>query len=444
MTASRRHVVILARDWAIVAAVLLGSGSAQSPKPPPAMAVVAGSVREPDGSAVSGARVELRRRSDSFSAAPTPFTVTNPDGTFRIDGVSPGAYHVSVSRPAFVRTYYSKNQKLVDNPGDLLEVPAGGTIRLNFVVLRAGAISGRVIDPFGQPAVRAEVIASAVHQRSSSGGFDTYVPPLTTDVDGSYRLGGLEPGEYRVVAKLADMRAAPFGSSDGPTKILKPTYHPSTTAPEDAGLVAVTAGVETSGVDITMQLHPTYRITGQILGLPEGARVSISISSSEDRFTPTVTATGTFDSLEQVPAGRYEVIVRTTGRPAGPNLWAKADIVVSRNIENLVLAMQGTSTVTGLVVNAKGLPAENVSVGLIPLESSFNQGGGAFAIPSGKTNATGEFVITDLFPGSYRVIVTGTQTEFRTEASLTGTPLSDNTFEIPPGQSVSGLAIHIR
>jgi hypothetical protein len=56
----------------IVAAMLLSSGNTQSPSRPFELAVVTGTVREPDGSSVSGAKVELRRPSDRANAIKSP------------------------------------------------------------------------------------------------------------------------------------------------------------------------------------------------------------------------------------------------------------------------------------------------------------------------------------------------------------------------------------
>ena len=433
--------MVFARVILILATMLLGISTTQSAARLPEAAVVAGTVREPDGAPVGGARVELRRPSP-LGREITSLTVTNADGSFRIETVAPGEYYARVSRAGFVGAYYSKDQQPVDSPGDILDIAPAATIRLTFMLLRAGAISGRVIDPFGLPAVRAEVSAVAVRQRKGSSVFDEWVPSLPTDVDGSYRLGGLAPGEYRVVARLADMRSAPLGASDGPTRILRPTYHPAAITAEDAGVVSVKSAMETPGIDIAMHLHPSYRIKGQILGLPEGASVSMSITSADVAVSPVVTPTGAFDSLDELPAGRYQVIARITGRPPEPTLWAKAEVTVTGNIDGLFLPLQRTSTVTGLVVNAKGLPVPGVSVGLVPLESSFNLGGGVVATPSGKTSATGEFVIPDLFPGTYRVIVTSAGSAEKVETSLNGDLLANGRFEIR--QSVSGLTIRIR
>ena len=65
------------------------------------------------------------------------------------------------SAARFVPTYYSKGPSPVDARGDHLELSAGSTTRMNFVLLQAGAVSGRVSNAFGLPVVRAEVSAVA-------------------------------------------------------------------------------------------------------------------------------------------------------------------------------------------------------------------------------------------------------------------------------------------
>jgi hypothetical protein len=432
--------MLIARTSIAVAACLLGTAWSQNTNRAAGIGVMTGTVRAADGSAVSGAKVELGELSFGWTSARLA-AITSADGAYRIE-VREGEYYVGVSRAGFVPTFYSKGPSPVDGPGDLLGISAGSTARLNFVMVPAGAITGKVINAFGVPAVRAEVSAVALRQHSSSGPFNHYLPPLPTDVDGSYRLAGLAPGEYRVLARPRDRAPAPLGTSDGPMRMERPTYHPATIVLEDAAIVTVGSGAEVSGIDITMRLHPVYRLKGQIIGLPEGASISMTIRSADVLLSPAVAASGTFDSFERLPAGRYQVTAQTSGRPSGANLWASADVVVTRDVDDFLLPLQGTSTLTGMVLGVKDVPRPGIRVLMVPLDSPFRERA-VQAVPSGTTNAAGEFAVTDLFPGRYGIRAWASG-ELNLEVWLSNVQLAHEIVEIPPGQSVSGLAIRIK
>jgi hypothetical protein len=157
-------------------------------------AAIEGRVLDAGGAPASGARVAAR-----FAEIPSlagadlhapGADVTKADGTFRIEGLEPGLYDLVATAEDHA-------------PGRADGVKAGAT----GVVLRlgvSGAIAGTVRDPGGAPLAAFAVVVTL--QRGSL----EREPAATRsflDAEGRYRIEGLGPGSYEVVAAALD--AAP-------------------------------------------------------------------------------------------------------------------------------------------------------------------------------------------------------------------------------------------
>ena len=137
-----------------------------------------------------------------------------------------------------------------------VQVTPGGSATVNFRLDRGGAITGRVLDHEGDPLVRAQV--TAVQRRNLSGtwrltstGSGSFA---STDDLGQYRLYGLPPGDYYVVASY--LMPGPMidqPRSDSQPKLgYAPTFYPSTVALEGAQKVTVRSGKDTSGIEVSL------------------------------------------------------------------------------------------------------------------------------------------------------------------------------------------------
>jgi hypothetical protein len=110
--------------------------------------------------------------------APTPFT----DGKFVVALPSPGAYRVELKGPGFSKSSQE------------LRVERGQVYRLNFTLKTGGMIKGRVMDAVGRPVQEGDVFYKD--------GNASYGVPI--DRDGTYRIEGLAPGQYRVTVMAGD------------------------------------------------------------------------------------------------------------------------------------------------------------------------------------------------------------------------------------------------
>jgi hypothetical protein len=158
---------------AIISALAL-SVRAQPPRENPTSTfqgiIISGRVvADETGDAVPNARVTLTTATQG-----TPVVLTDGDGRFAL-GAAPGRYGVAASKTGYART-------------GVAPMTAGQPVEIR--LQRGAAISGRVVDGFGDPVVSARVVAET---RSSGPAGVTVVATSDTDDRGEYRLAGL-PG----------------------------------------------------------------------------------------------------------------------------------------------------------------------------------------------------------------------------------------------------------
>src|SRR4051812_25603966 len=137
---------------------------------------------------------------------------------------------------------------------------------------RGSAVSGRILDEFGEPVSDASV---SVMRSVYSGGRRRLVPAgrasMTNDL-GTFRVFGLPPGEYYLTATLRTIDTMVMdmlggASAGGPTGSnnnsgYASTYYPGTPNPAEAQRVSLALGQELSGLDIQMQPVKLARISG--------------------------------------------------------------------------------------------------------------------------------------------------------------------------------------
>ncbi|OFW03549.1 MAG: hypothetical protein A3H96_20145 [Acidobacteria bacterium RIFCSPLOWO2_02_FULL_67_36] len=350
----------------------LAAQAPQAPAPPgaPAGATVRGRVTDgATGRPLRMARVALT------SVTPGPnalerFTRTGPDGTFQFKDVPAARVTVTASKPRYITLQYQ--QKLPEKAGRPLDIAAGRTVdAIDFVLLRAAAITGRVLDELGEPVSNAWVSAmkTGYDERGralvSAGG-------ATTNDLGDYRISQLPPGDYYVVAAE---RLDGFGSEmDADIGFVKTAY-PSTADLKDARGVAVRAGLDTAGIDIALLPAHAARVAGTVLsgdgqpaanvwlvlqaiGNGPGAGIGADTYSGAD---------GGF-LLPRVAPGRYELHARMNSKP---NEGAVVPLDVSGDeITGLIVPITRGGRMVGRVVPPAGVPparAADAKINAVPV-----------------------------------------------------------------------------
>jgi hypothetical protein len=317
--------------------------------------------------------------------------VTDDQGRFRLDRLPAGQFSITATKPAYLQGAFGAT--LPGRAGVPIVLAAGQHLaNVTLTMARGAAIGGSVRLQNGEPAADSDV---SVYRIPPGGGEQTLVEAarLTTDDHGAFRAYGLMPGEYVVAALLSRGRtsdvaaiataemdrvleslrrrtivATPSARPEAPSVpassgsyTTAPVFYPGVTSPADAGVIALSAGDERTGVDFAVRYTRTASVEGTIQQA-DGSTPPVQMAIITGRLRlPTMdaaaprnsesraTATGTFKYTNFVP-GRYVIAART---PAAPWSYAQAEVdVASDDVQGLALVLQPAMRLTGRVVFA--------------------------------------------------------------------------------------------
>jgi hypothetical protein len=330
--------------------------------------MIAGVVVESNTEVSPIRRVEVRVSSVEGGASQT--TYTDDAGRFAFPTLAAGRYTLAASKPGYLRAAYGARRH--DRPGTPITLGEGQQLAdLRLTLSRGGVITGRITDQHGLPAagvdVRVMEIRTVLGERQLRPA-RTYGGLLGESADdrGIYRLYGLPPGEYVVVASprlgprgeiraMTDreiqeaLRAArqPAGRRGAaPTNTVgggvaaggrsasrqadedalmvgvAPIYYPGTSTAADAATIRLGPGEERPAVDFTLPLVQTASIEGGVVAPPgvppQGVQLLLVATGQAgmaglggpgllNRATPNTE--GVF-SFTAVPPGRYTLTAR--------------------------------------------------------------------------------------------------------------------------------------
>jgi hypothetical protein len=254
---------------------------------------------------------------------------TDDDGRYTLAQVPAGEYTLTAGRAGYVEASFG--QITSRTPPRRVTVADGSTVGpLDFQLSRGGVITGRVVDDAGEPAERVAVRAMQQVRRGGQSRAGGASQTDQTDDQGHYRLFGLPPGEYLVIAEPADRRGwrTRDGLVQGVDVDIIPTYGPGTVNPADAIRVQVQAGLE-AAMDVQLVAARVATVRGRVLtstGDPLGAgSVRLEMQGGDyggmNRGGP-ITSGGQFE-IDGVAPGTYTVIAQgvmrgTSDGSAGP------------------------------------------------------------------------------------------------------------------------------
>jgi 5-hydroxyisourate hydrolase-like protein (transthyretin family) len=209
-----------------------------------------------DDAPASGVLVLLAEKSGQWNRGTIARTRTDQNGLYRFGDLRPGSYEVTINGAdhRFVPANDS-SAKVLLNADQNLE-------GLDFALLHSGAVTGRVVDSAGRPAVGA--ILDADQWDGELRVFGNRIRTLVeTDDRGAYRLFGLPAGQYTISVQLSFTDRTP-------------TYYPGTRDSQKASKVQVVADLEASNVDIVIgspEKPKGYTISGHVIDVDTGEPV---------------------------------------------------------------------------------------------------------------------------------------------------------------------------
>lgn len=309
---------------------------------------------------VPGAIVQLFQ---SQSLTPIAFTVTDQQGSYTFSGIQPGSYLVTASEFNYASSSIGAT------------VAANQQVQANILLQpNPASISGQVTDAFGSPINNASV--RILDQNETLVGF------ALTGADGTYAIGNIPAGSFKLVVSAEGYQTALSG-------------------------ISLSAGEQRTNVDFSLSANPG-RISGTVTdasGNPiTGAVVTVRIIGAGGVVVATVVtdSDGNY-TAGSLPPGSYTVTVTAQGfetRTVGAIV--QSDTTTTTNV-----SLTGIfGSITGVVLNNLALPITTASVAV----SLFDENGILLFTTNAQSN--GSFTFPQVAPGNY--VITASASGFVT------------------------------
>lgn len=375
--------------------------------------------------------------------------LTDADGRWTVRDLPAGRFTVSVSKAGYVRLSYGQRRPFEAGKG--VDIAAGQSVeKLDVALPRGSAVTGRVLDEFGEPLANASVSAL---RYAFAGGQRRLLPTGNidrTDDLGQFRVHGLAPGDYYISARP---NSAPFLETSESAVGYAETFYPGSLNIAEATRIHLEVGQEAQSIFITLTPTRVATISGTAT-TSDGKPVNSGMIWLHS--TSNLTSSGTQRrsvrdgrwTFEGIRPGEYQLAlqhipdlaqVARTGTTSNMKIAevAQAPITVTgEDMSNIALVSAVGGRVTGRVRFEGGPPTSRATiraVGFLP---------GATALGDRATPAAdGSFSLTGL-SGRLLIRPSGLPPEWLLESvSRDGQEIVDTGFDIAPGQEISGLEV---
>ncbi len=396
----------------------------QKPKAEGNCSVIGRVVSATDGSPLRSARVGLAQ-ADVRDHPQVYGETTDNEGRFELKKVVAGRYRFFASHIGYLdQSYQAKSTER--GQGAMLSLLPGQEITdVLFRLVRAGVITGKVVDDAGEPMIGVSV--AVLHKPSEeeledAGPRARKVEMRTasvrqTDDRGEYRIFGLRPGEYFVKAtETGTYMGGGQDSGMGQQRMIlqslgsqfAPMYFPGVLQPDQAQAVVLRAGEEVQA-DFAMRRIKLVEVAGRVMGADGGpqteAYVQLSATGVEDWLSGLGTSTdskGEF-SIKGVPPGSYYISTGTYERGNVHNTRRRIEVGES-NVGSIVLSLSGGATIHGRVLGGNSRAPGHEGVMLEPTAEEAESEPGYTEVEK-----DGSFDLKSVMDGGYALGVYGLQ-----------------------------------
>lgn len=376
---------------------------------------------------------------------------TDAEGRFELRDLPAGRWSLSASKAGFVTIGFGQRRPF--ESGRPIELRDGETmVKADIALPRGAAVTGRILDEFGDPVAGARVQAMRYRSMQGTRRLVPFASGDSTDDTGAFRLFGLTPGEYYISAVP---QPGMFMDDSSDTTGYAPTYYPGTGNVAEAQRVSVTVGQEVSSVAFALLPTRAVRITGTVID-SKGQRLTngfVMLQESSDttagmfmqRGGGRVRPDGSF-TVSNVTPGTYTLTVNTAmgmGPGSDEAEFATMRITVgNEDLSGINLMTHKGATVTGAVVAAEGsagtLNTAGVTVMQQPARFGMMMG---MAMRPGRVEADGTFRIAGV-NGERLFRVNGLPPNWMLKAVLlNGADITDKPMEFKGDEEVDGVQI---
>jgi carboxypeptidase family protein len=185
--------------------------------------------------------------------------MTDGEGRYEISGLPAGVYTIIAAKPNYVRTSWGEQRS--EGPGKRITLADGEKLdNINLSLKRAGVITGKIVDEFGDAVT--DVFVSAMSYQYVQG--SRRLMPNgrsggTNDI-GEFRVYGLSPGQYFISATLRNFN---FGNTETSDRAgYAATFYPGTGNVAEAQRLTVAPGQTVTGINLTLLPIQTAKISG--------------------------------------------------------------------------------------------------------------------------------------------------------------------------------------
>ena len=378
-------------------------------------------------------------------------TSTDADGRYEFTNLPGGRFTLRVRRGGYLPLAYGQRRpREAAKPLQLLDKQV--VEHVDMALPRMGIISGRVLDEAGDPIEGVDVHAVRLMFRDGQRRLVRVgAPQNRTDDDGEFRLTGLAPGTYYVVAETRETWTV---ARDGAKQVMgyAPTYFPGTTQPSEARRMTIQVGQHLNNIDVALIPGRAARISGTAFDSHGKPFQNVSVreevrgedfGSFGNVASASVHADGTF-VIENVPPGDY-VIGAATGRDVPDPQVAIADITIDgTDVDTIALTGSAGGTVTGRVMTDDGIVPDLPRLRVTIAERITGQPSplvlGTFGAQSGLVAPDGAFMTKGVFGRSW---LTVNLPDGWTVKNIThdGRDITGAPFEINSGDTMSDVQV---
>jgi protocatechuate 3,4-dioxygenase beta subunit len=394
--------------------------SAQEPAAAKVSSIAGTVVKDPGSEPLKKAMVQVVAEDQKLGGNYT--AVTDADGYFRVDNVVPARYRMYVEKTGYIEV----NRRGHKSEVNIFTVQAGQSLEdLQLHMLATSVISGRVTDEDGDPMSGVNVVAQ--RRKPGKAGRETALNGATNDL-GEYRLAGLFPGQYWIVAiPPPDIRdyeqhnqKALLGTNleDSPSEAQPDTrylttYYPGTYDAMQATSIIVRAGDEMP-VNFTLMPGRAYHIRGTLAGVTAAQKPGVELlSKAGDAYRANANEIGPDGQFEVRGVAPGSYVLRAGAGTGTQLLSARQEInVVAADVAGVKLTPLPSFTLSGhIFVEGDGVTSlaqysPNLRQAELPEDPGFFMNQDFFG-----TNTTvdrlGNFEWKNVDPGNYIVQVFG-------------------------------------